>query len=131
MTSPLDSSNGDGSTAMWPTDPIMPDLTDRDLNDSIVVQMDSTKTLLPGGWQSPEASLSKSAPDDRIKTSEIDNTVIVTTKVEETEFIQENSHTKVFREHVSVDTLRTYCIGHYIDQVRNPMLQVILLPNVY
>ena len=127
MISPPNSPpNSANSTAMQPADQMIRDAAESDLNFASA-QKDNSKPL-QGIGENTESDLRELAPDDKTNASENDDILLhATAEEEEIEFSQGNSPTRVLLEHVSVDTLKTYCIGHYVDQVRNPAPQIIIV----
>jgi hypothetical protein len=73
------------------------------------VPLNSSKVSEESG-HNPEALPAMVPPEEQNKPSENADALVVPF---------ETSHVRVRQEYVSVETLRTYHIGHYIDIVRN------------
>lgn len=108
MISPPDSVSSDGSTSTDGFDRTIGARTESQMTSTSSVLTNYSKSLEERG-QSHEILSGKVAPEEQTKSSENVETLVVTL---------ETPHSRVRQEFVSVETLRTYHIDHYIDIVR-------------
>jgi hypothetical protein len=94
----------------------MSDIAEGDLNDSSFAEMDSSKTPLEQ-QKASNAEVTTLEPENGIKVSENEKPAVVTTEVEKIKSTEGILHTKIHRDRVSIHTLDTYNIKHYIDEV--------------
>jgi hypothetical protein len=100
------------SKMISPSDSTTSASEDSKLTSESSVPLNSSKLLEEKG-QNPETLPGMVTPEEPIKFSEDDDTLVIPL---------ETSHSRVRQECVSVETLRTYHIDHYIDIVRNHVI---------